>query len=200
MPRARAAIRQRARSPSEISFEIARTSIAGTPASAHARRTAKPSIPSTRTSAAPPTDALVPIGSESASGTASRTAASSRAIGLEPVDDRNLRGDVAVDGLAPDHDPARGDAASARDADVQHGVRRVERERARRRGSRLDRADPAREPGPVAELDVGRGDEEDVGHVSILRLGDQPEDRMAGRLGQPLVVAASRARRRRTAA
>ena len=42
---------------------------------------AKPSIPSTRTSVAPPTAALVPIGSESASGNAPRTAARSRASG-----------------------------------------------------------------------------------------------------------------------
>ena len=46
-------ILQRDRSPSAISFEIARTSMAGTPASAHARSTAKPSIPSTRNRLSP---------------------------------------------------------------------------------------------------------------------------------------------------
>ena len=54
--------------------------------------------------AAPPTAALVPIGSDERLGNASRSAASSAGVGLDPVDDRDLRGEVAVDGLAADHE------------------------------------------------------------------------------------------------
>ena len=72
--------------------------------------------------------------------------------------------------------------------DVQHGLGRVECERPSRGGRRLDRPDPAREPGPVAELDVGRGDEQDVGHASILRLADQPEHRVPRRLREPGLI------------
>ncbi len=68
-----------ARSGSPISFEIARISTAGTPASAAARSTPKPSIASThRSEPPPPTAALVPIGRTRASGSASRAAATSR--------------------------------------------------------------------------------------------------------------------------
>src|SRR5262249_41967364 len=52
--------RQRPRSGSSISFETARTSRAGTPASSAARSTANPSIASTVHPLVPPTLALVP--------------------------------------------------------------------------------------------------------------------------------------------
>src|SRR5207302_1555115 len=72
---------QRLRSGSAGSFETARTSTAGTPASCAARSTANPSIASTRQDVPPPTFALVPMGSASASGRAARARASSPASG-----------------------------------------------------------------------------------------------------------------------
>jgi len=71
--------RQRVRSGSSISFAIARTSTAGTPASSAARRTAKPSIASTSVPRVPPTRPLVPIGRTHAAGRTRRARARSSA-------------------------------------------------------------------------------------------------------------------------
>ena len=104
-------------------------------------------------------------------------------IRLEPIDYRNLRRDVGVDGLAADDDSARRDSSSACDPDIQNRCRRLECQTTRDHRSRLDRADAAGEPVVLAELDLGRGNEED--HASTLR-SLEPERRMAPRLGEPV--------------
>ena len=135
-----------ARSASSGAFEIARSSTAGTPASAHARSTPNPSIASTSHPVPPPTLPRVAIGSTCASGSAARTRASSAASGSM----RSIRGSsrrridhVAVDRLRAEDERRRLDAARAGDADVEHRVRPPLGERARRLQRRLDRADPA---------------------------------------------------------
>ena len=98
---------QRERSASPISFEIARTSTAGTPASSAARRTPNPSIASTSSpcdtvSQAPPTAADVWIAASTAPGIAPQRGGDERGIGPNAVDHRPLGGQVAVHGLGAD--------------------------------------------------------------------------------------------------
>ena len=71
--------------------------------------------------------------------------------------------EVAVDGLGADHERPRREPAAAGKPDVQHRGEGPQRERARGRGRRLDRPDPADEAVVAAELALGRGDEEDRG-------------------------------------
>ena len=101
-------------------------------------------------------------------GSARCAAASRRASAASPVDERDRRREIAVDGLGADHERARLEPAPAGDAEVQDGGGGPQRERPGRGGRRLDRPDPADEPVPTVELPLGRGDEEDVGHAPIL--------------------------------
>src|SRR5437763_3748127 len=80
--------RHRERSASPTRFDTARSSTAGTPASAAARRTPNPSIASTSQVVPPPTLADVPIGSTCASGSARRTASTRSGSGAR----RSTRG------------------------------------------------------------------------------------------------------------
>ena len=159
---------QRARSSSPISFEIARTSTAGTPASAAARRTPKPSIASTsgacdETLRAPPTAAEVWIGRACASGQCGAERGDELSGGCRAVDDRPLGREVAVDGLRADDERPLRDPPRAGEADVKQRGEGTQGERACRGGCRLDRPDAADEAVVTAELAVGRGDEEDRG-------------------------------------
>ena len=215
-PPAPAGISQRARSGSPISFETARSSTAGTPASAQARRTPNPSIASTSIACGsepqgPPTAALVPIGSGRASGKLREQRGEQRGVGLRAGDHGDLGAQVAVDGFRPEDERARRDAPAAGDADVEHRIGTLDRECTRGRGSCLYGPDPANEPRMPAELGLGRGDEQDAlrsTHPAILRRSrgralvrrDEPEHRVTRRLGEPLVPPTTRGRRRRRAA
>ena len=82
-------------------------------------------MPSTRRScatSAPETAALVAIGSETASGNCVLESLEQLPIGLDAVDDRDLRGDVHVHGLRTEDERARDELPPARDADVEDRV------------------------------------------------------------------------------
>ena len=86
-----------------------------------------------------------------------------------PIDQRDRRRKIAVDGVGADHERSRSEPTTARDADVEHGDRRAKRKRAGRCSCGLDRPDSADEPIATVELALGRSHEEDTGHGPILR-------------------------------
>ena len=168
-PARASAIRHRDRSCSPISFETARTSTAGTPASAAARKTPKPSIASTGTSRPTlPTAALVPIGRTRASGTARRAASTSRASPASRSTSADRRRQIAVHGFGPDHEGAGRELAAAGDSDVEHRTPGPDGQGPRRGCRRLDRADAADETVAAGQLPRGGGDDQDVWHGTVV--------------------------------
>ena len=128
------------------------------------------------------------MGRTRAFGTASRTLASSCASGSDAIDHRDLRGEIDVDGLTSDHEPTGRDPVSTRDPHVHDGRGRIGGQAPCRRGCRLDGADPARQAGQVAELDVRRSDEQDICHGLILRrVRHEEEHGMHRCVRQPLL-------------
>jgi hypothetical protein len=89
-----------------------------------------------------------------------------RRIGLDAAADERTTGGVLVDGLRADHELGGGEAARARDPDVQDGGGRLDGKRLRGRGGRLDGANPAHEGRRsvrARELALRRCDHEDHG-------------------------------------
>ena len=139
------------------------------------------------------TEPLVPIDRTSASGSAARTFSSSSESGSTRSIDRDLGGDVAVDGLAADHETAGRDSSATCNADVHDSGGRARRELTRGRGRSLDRPDAACEPRVVAELDApSRRRGAPRRFLLMLRsydaIGLELEDGMLRGLREPLVV------------
>ena len=139
---------------------------AGTSASSQARRTPKPSIASTRNFSVarsePVTYALVAIGRTTASGSTRLDLGHELHVGPDAVDDRDLGAEVAVEGLRADDDGSGGESPAAGDSDVDHCTRLIQGKLARDRRGRLDRSHAADEPSLAAELELGRGDQQDL--------------------------------------
>ena len=155
--------RHSARSGSEISFTTARTSSAGTPASSHARSTAKPSIASTSTAARAADAGARPDRAHQGVGEHAPGGGEQRAVRRRPGRHERGRERVAVDRLAADHELRLAKAVATCEADVEHTVRAVLGERSRRRRGGLDGADAADERAVRAcveplELAPGRRD------------------------------------------